>query len=163
MLVSQTIDQTKTMSLTLCRDVVSGRWFVEQIQTRFGVVRHTISFAGDLQLEQAFSPEFAEKLAAHLPKGLSQTVIAMSGPVLQTATYSIEGLRVLAQSAIHGVQRVVVRIKHMTGQILHVLAQEHRPDSMAPPQIAEPEGAALPLVKLPAECLTCDKVCINNS
>jgi len=139
-----TAPKNKTISLALHRDLSSGRWYVDQLDVRTDAMRSTTHFLENTSVDQAFSPMFLEQLKLYFPPNLNQTVRSLSTEVIRLEAVALAGVRVLAQSAAMGVQRVIIRFNRVIGRIYDILSDRHRPDQGYVDQIGNSETGALP-------------------
>ena len=154
----------RTLTITLHRDLESGQWLVDQVETRYGPVRNNIRFSIPMNAQDTFSPEFLDQLVTHLPGNLNQQVFTISGPAIVTKTLVTEGMRVLAQTAKHGMQRVIVRFNRVVGRVYDFLTTELRPDILPSGFEKLPKMIGLDSVrplesKIPSDCLFCPSRC----
>ncbi|CUH81670.1 hypothetical protein [Tropicibacter naphthalenivorans] len=124
-----TVDQQEmSLGLTLRRDLESGEWFVDLIETRTPALRNATHFSQRLRIHEVFAAEFLDLLLSYLPETLEQRVMSVSGTVLEMKGFVAQGLRVLAQNARADAQIVLVRIKKIIGRTYTFLLPQHRPD-----------------------------------
>lgn len=118
----------KKVNLALHRDLSTGKWYLDQIEVSSSSIRSVTKFTKRTEIKSAFSEEFLQSLRPYLPSSLRQQVRSISGVVISLRDVYLEDLRVLCQSPINGIQRVIVRFNNVLGQIFQVLTVHHRPD-----------------------------------
>lgn len=132
-------DPHRMLSMSLHRDLTTGVWYLDQAELRYGEVRNLMRFAEALPIEDALSPEFHTRLREFLPATLSQQVISVSGVAIATDDFAARDMRVLTQSALHSIQRVIVRFNQVIGRVYAFLVPHLAPDALAmlpvPPQM----------------------------
>mgnify|MGYP006902785317 CR=1 FL=1 len=116
------------MTISLHRDLDTGIWLADQIETRVGGICNTTRFTRQIDISEAFCDRFLSALLDLLPKTLDQQVYSLTGEVIRLASFTAHNARVLTQSAHHGIQRVIIRFTRVLGRVFEFLAPSHRPD-----------------------------------
>ncbi|MEL6522269.1 MAG: hypothetical protein AAFQ66_14980 [Pseudomonadota bacterium] len=118
----------RVLSMTLFRDLSTGVWYVEQVELRYGTVRNALRFSELTPIGDALSDDFVEQLRNHLPANLNQQIISVSGEAVSVREFIAMDMRILSQTALHGIQRVIVRFNRVLGRVFDFLIPEKRPD-----------------------------------
>lgn len=120
-----------SVSFSLVRDVEDGNWFVESLDGAVSLGKFRMSFASETPIEDVVSPDFLAVLLAHLPVKVEASVKTVPGRLLETQALAIFDLRVMASIVVGAVQRVIVRVNKVAGNILELLSSAYRVDHIA--------------------------------
>ncbi|MBY6048356.1 hypothetical protein [Vannielia litorea] len=144
-------ENSSQIALSIFRDTTTNQWFVDRVEFNLGATRTKTSFAVPQPVEQAFTPAFLEQLKLHLPASHDRGLIADADVHVPIAHLSLVGIRVAAQTAIDGIQKVWVRFMRAFGSVQALLLPRHRTEHAA--ENALHSVAAMALLDLLLPCL----------
>ncbi len=120
-----------SVSFSLTRDVEHGSWFIESLDGTVALGKFRMSFGKGTRVEEVLSQDFMSILYGHLPIKLEPAVKTVPGKLLETPELAIFDLRVMASIVVGAVQRVMVRVRKVTGNFLELLSTPYRVDRLA--------------------------------
>ena len=111
-------------SILMHRDLDTGEWYVERIDAHFENVRNQTHFTTPYPIRFAFKEGFVSFLKSHLPARLSSGVITIDEAQTECGPIGLNGMRIIAQRAVAGLQSVTIRIQNYVGNIANILAEQ---------------------------------------
>ncbi|WP_074254536.1 hypothetical protein [Vannielia litorea] len=124
-------ENSSQIAISLFRDTTTNQWFVERVEFNLGATRTRTSFTVPQPLGQAFTAEFLEQLQPLLPTSHDRGLLADSQAHVAIAHLSLAGIRVAAQAAFDGIQKVWVRFQRAFGSVQAMLLPRHRTEQAA--------------------------------
>lgn len=116
------------LSIVLHRDIDSNEWFLERVETERRNVRTQTRFTVPYPLRHAFKSPFAEFLHDVIPTQTVASAYLHESCEVPELALSFEGLRVIAQRAIAGLQSVTIRAQKVVGRVSVIFAPQLLPD-----------------------------------
>lgn len=132
------------LSIVLHRDLDSNEWFLDRVETERRNVRTQTRFTVPYPLRHAFKPPFSDFLHDVIPTQPEASAYLHETCSVPELSLNFEGLRVIAQRAIAGLQSVTIRAQKVVGRVSVIFSPQLLPDGSEAETVArlESEDAA---------------------
>ena len=121
----ETSENSNQLAICMYRDTQTNQWFVERVEFNLPGSRTRTTFNVPQPLRQAFSDEFVAELTPLLPSSHDRGLLADGQINIALSHLSLIGVRVAAQAAFNGIQKVWVRFQRAFGAVQDLLQPQH--------------------------------------